>query len=128
MAKQYPRALDFLNQAVALQSWAPALLEKAKILTTLGDWDQAMEMIQRVLQQNERSMEALRLNVLMQMPQKVDEETAVAQLQLLSKSMERYEGVNAKLFFETARSLSRVSGKRAKILGLLSQFCEKQLH
>jgi len=127
MAKQYPRALDFLNQAVALQSWAPALLEKAKILTTLGDWDQAMEMIQRVLQQNERSMEALRLNVLMQMTQKVDEETAVAQLQLLSKSMERYEGVNAKLFFETARSLSRVSGKRAKILGLLSQFCEKAI-
>ena len=127
MAKQYPRALDFLNQAVALQSWVPALIEKAKILIALSDWDQAMEMVQRILQQNERCMEALRLNVLMEMTQRADEQVALAQLQLLSKSLDRYEGANAKLFFETARSLSRVSGGRAKILRLLSHFCEKAI-
>jgi len=127
MAKQYPRALDFLNQAVALQSWVPALIEKAKILIALSDWDQAMEMVQRILQQNERCMEALRLNVLMEMTQRADEQVALAELQLLSKSLDRYEGANAKLFFETARSLSRVSGGRAKILRLLSHFCEKAI-
>lgn len=126
-ARQYSRALDLLNQAIALQSWIPALLEKSEILISLGDWNQASETIQRVLQQNERSMEALRLNVLILMSQNSDERATMEQLHLMLKSMERYESSNARLFFVTARSLSRLSGRRPVIVSFLSSLCEKAI-
>ena len=99
--KQYLSALDFLNQAVALQSWSPALLEKAKVLVHLGDWEQAAETLQRVLQQNEGSMEGLRLNVLMHMVQQADDQVTQELLRRMIKSMEIYEGLNADLFYKT---------------------------
>ena len=70
-------------------------------------------------------MEALRLNVLVELTQKADEQTAIDQLQLLSKSLSRYEGSNAKLYFETACCLSRVLGGKPKLLKVVSQLCEK---
>ena len=109
--KQYLSALDFLNQAVALQSWSPALLEKAKVLVHLGDWEQAAETLQRVLQQNEGSMEGLRLNVLMHMVQQADDQVTQELLRRMIKSMEIYEGLNADLFYKTARTLSHLAGQ-----------------
>jgi tetratricopeptide repeat protein 21B len=50
------------GQAVALQpSFSPALVEKARILMALGDWDLANEVLQRVLSQEADNVEACRL-------------------------------------------------------------------
>ncbi len=125
--KQYLSALDFLNQAVALQSWSPALLEKAKVLVHLGDWEQAAETLQRVLQQNEGSMEGLRLNVLMHMVQQADDQVTQELLRRMIKSMEIYEGLNADLFYKTARTLSRLAGRKPQIMNLISGICKKAI-
>ena len=91
----------------------------------IGDWDQATETLQRVLQQNERSMDALRLNVLLLVTQKADDPALIEQLNLMFNSMERYENTNAKLYFETARALGRLVGQRTQILRLLTQLCHR---
>lgn len=63
--KQYPQALDTLNQVIVLFSWfLPALTEKAKILIMMGDWDQAYESAQRVVSQDMYNIEALRIIIL----------------------------------------------------------------
>lgn len=60
--QQQQAALDCLNQAVALQpTFLPALIEKAKILISMGDWDMGHEIILRVLNQEADNVEALRL-------------------------------------------------------------------
>jgi len=125
LLQEYSRALNFLNQAVALQSWIPALLEKTEILIILGKWDQAAETIQRVLHQNERTLDALRLSVLVRMTQNSDETATIEELHLMFKSMERYESTNAMLYFQTACSLSRVSGRRAPVIQLVMTLCKR---
>jgi hypothetical protein len=42
----------------------PALVEKARLLLALDDWEQAMETAQRILAQDAQNIEALRLTVL----------------------------------------------------------------
>mmetsp|Transcript_24765 Transcript_24765/g.74536 ORF Transcript_24765/g.74536 Transcript_24765/m.74536 type:complete len:973 (+) Transcript_24765:189-3107(+) len=127
LVKQHARALDCLNQAVALRSWEPALLEKTKLLISQGDWDQAADTTQRILQQNERSMDGLRLNVLIHMVQKTDGQATEERLLLMIKSMERYEGSNAALFFNTAQTLSRLSSRKAEIVKLTIGLCKKAI-
>ena len=39
----------------------PALVEKARLLLILNDWDQALETAQRILAQDAQNIEALRL-------------------------------------------------------------------
>ena len=47
--KLYDKALEYLNQAIVVFSWyTPALLEKARILAVMGDWEQSQELAQRV--------------------------------------------------------------------------------
>jgi len=55
-------ALDSLNQAIALQpTFLPALVEKAKILMSMGDWEMGHEVVMRVLDQEAENLDALRL-------------------------------------------------------------------
>lgn len=125
--KQYLSALDVLNQAIALQSWTPALLKKAEVLFHLGDREQATETLQRVLLQNEESMEGLRLNVLMHMVRQADDQVIQEQLRRMIKSMEIYEGLNADLFYKTARTLSRLTDRKPQIMNFISRICKKAI-
>lgn len=58
-------AMECLNQAVALQAgFTPALVEKARLLMSIGDWDLANEVVTRVLSMEPDNLEALRLMAL----------------------------------------------------------------
>lgn len=58
-------AIECFNQAVALQSsFLPALVEKARLLMAMGDWDLAQEVVIRVLSLEPDNLEALRLSAL----------------------------------------------------------------
>merc|ERR1719502_2134129 len=93
---QHNRALDQLNQAIALQSWfTPALLEKAQVLIGMGDWEQALETTQRVLTQDESNLEALRLAALCSITRHANTQQTLDRLKKLSRAMDRSEGKNA---------------------------------
>ena len=63
--QQFAPALELLNQVVVGYPWfLPALVEKARLLLALDDWEQAMETAQRILAQDAQNIEALRLTVL----------------------------------------------------------------
>lgn len=49
---KYPSSLEHVNQVVVLYPWfTPALTEKARVLIIAGEWEQAMECVQRVVAQ-----------------------------------------------------------------------------
>jgi hypothetical protein len=49
-AKKYDGALEMLSEvSVAFKNFNPALIEKSKIHIFNGDWDQALETIQKVM-------------------------------------------------------------------------------
>ena len=61
----YTEALDVLNQVVVNYAWfLPDLVEKFGVLVAIGDWEQAVETAQRVLAEDARNIEALRLTIL----------------------------------------------------------------
>ena len=60
-------ALDQLNQAIAIHSWfTPALVEKAKLFIASGEFDQASEMSQRIVNQSndQNSFDAIMISTL----------------------------------------------------------------
>jgi tetratricopeptide repeat protein 21B len=47
--KHYEKSLEYINQVIVVFTWyTPALVEKARILAVMGDWEQGQEMAQRV--------------------------------------------------------------------------------
>ena len=49
-AKKYDVSLDILSEvSITFKSFNPALIEKSKIHIFNGDWDQALETIQKVM-------------------------------------------------------------------------------
>lgn len=55
----------YFVQVIVAHSWfVPGLTEKAKLLVASGDWDQAMEVAQRILTVEPANIEALRVSAL----------------------------------------------------------------
>ena len=56
-------ALERINAVIAQQPWfLPALIEKANLLISMHDWDEAMDVIMQVLQQEPDNIDALHLS------------------------------------------------------------------
>lgn len=62
--KKYDISLEILSEiSVTYKNFNPALIEKAKIHIFNGDWDQALETIQKVLIDERQNVEALRIYI-----------------------------------------------------------------
>lgn len=58
----FASAVGQLNIVIAQQPWfLPALLEKAQLLISMNDWEEAMEVTAQILQQDPNNIEALHL-------------------------------------------------------------------
>lgn len=62
-------------------SWfVPGLTEKAKLLVAVGDWEQAMEVAQRILTVDPANIDALRLSALYLLSQECRPQMALRHL------------------------------------------------
>lgn len=60
--KKYDLALETLSEiAIQNKDYYPALLEKTKIHMVNGDWEQALETVQKVLVKDRQNVEGLRI-------------------------------------------------------------------
>ena len=63
-AKKYDIALEILSEiTIAYKTFNAALIEKSKIHIFNGDWDQALETIQKVILEDRQNVEALRIYI-----------------------------------------------------------------
>lgn len=62
--KKYDIALEILSEiTVIYKSFNPAFIEKSKLHIFNGDWDQALETIQKVMIEERQNVEALRIYI-----------------------------------------------------------------
>lgn len=121
-------AMDHLNHAIALQSWFwPALVEKAKLFAWVGDWDQALDSVQRILNEDADNVPALRMLALAGLVHSGSSSNAaetLGRIKKLAAAISKREGRNAALMCETAASLARVCGREAAILQITINLAE----
>jgi len=124
--RRFRDALEVLNQLVVTYDWfLPALTEKARLLMVLNDWDQAVEVAQRILEQDAQSIEALRLVALHLLTRESKYSASVRAIHELKGCIERHEPKNADLFFQTARALGRVGGRNPAVVAATIQLVER---
>mmetsp|Transcript_8068 Transcript_8068/g.19162 ORF Transcript_8068/g.19162 Transcript_8068/m.19162 type:complete len:1324 (+) Transcript_8068:208-4179(+) len=126
--KNYDASLDQLNQAIALQSWyVPALLEKAKVMMSTKDWDQALDMTSRVLNTEHDNLFALRIVAFCTATRQSSPTELDDQLMRLIRSMDKYEPGNGLLYCNTAKLFARLSGRKQDVLRHTTGLLEKAL-
>lgn len=127
---KFTESLESLNQAIVLYQWFhPALSEKAKVLVRMGDWDQAFDTAERVIQRDRQDIEALRIMLLHALLRSssasngegehgTSTQRVVKLIDRLTESLERHEPMNADLYFQCSRPLARLASRRPEILKL----------
>lgn len=115
--KKYDLALEILSE-IAIQNagFFPALLEKTKIHMVNGDWEQALETVQKVLVKDRQNVEALRIYSFYLLTRESDIEYVQEKLDELINAMKFNEGRNADLFWNMSRLFSRYCGRRDVII------------
>jgi tetratricopeptide repeat protein 21B len=141
LSSRFRDSLAVLKQAMLTYPWfVPALIEEAKLLMMIGDWDQSLETARRVLQQDEFDIEALRVQAMYLlargeaaaaggntgMPLDDDHDdgsssnkshgATVRALDKLTEAIGRYEPKNAQLMFEVSQPLARLASRQDAVL------------
>ncbi|KAH3767764.1 tetratricopeptide repeat protein 21B [Pelomyxa schiedti] len=128
MNKKYTQALDYLNKAIALHTWfAPALLEKARVLIAMDDWDQAMETLRRIMAKEPQNTEALQLIIMQLLCREGNYQAAVTKISDLTSALDRLESQNAALYHTCGKAFSRIAGRSAIVLKAAQVLIERAI-
>ncbi|CAM9524427.1 unnamed protein product, partial [Choristocarpus tenellus] len=118
--KGLDRAIDHLNHTIALHSgfW-PALAEKAKLLMAAGEWDQASDIVSRILEMDDGNLQALALYALHSITQLEQTQVeSVDRLRRLSESLSKREPRNGPLHLAISKPFARVCSRDPVLLQL----------
>lgn len=86
--KKYDVTLEILSEiSVCYKGFNPALIEKSKIHIFNGDWDQALETIQKVMIDERQNVEALRIYIFYLLSRETDLELVVEKMNELLEAM-----------------------------------------
>lgn len=126
--KDLDSAIDELNQCVVDFSWfATALSEKARILLSRGDWDQAIDAANRSLTLAPNNIEALRFTVLHMLAKGSRPSDTSKRLSELVEVLFEEEPRNAHLCYQTSTLFARFSFRSGPILNICQQLLKKAM-
>ncbi len=115
--KKYDIALEILSEViVSFQSFNSAFIEKSKIHILNGDWDQALDSIQKVMFEERQNIEALRIHIFYLLSRETDLDQVVEKMGTLQEAMKSQEPKNAELYYNLARLFARFCGRKQIIL------------
>ncbi|XP_059560214.1 tetratricopeptide repeat protein 21B isoform X3 [Myotis daubentonii] len=126
MRQNYLGALETVNQVIVnFPSFLPALVQKMKLQLALQDWDQAIEIVQRLMLQDKQNVEALRMLALYYLCREGDIEKAATTLENLENALDAMEPQNAQLFYKITIAFSRTCGRNQLILEKIQTLLER---
>lgn len=106
-----------LGEAAAGATWFSAgVAEAAKMAMRVGEWEQAAEHVQRLLDGDAQDVEALRLEVLLELLWRGRPGVAATRLDELYDALERHEPDNAALYAQSAYVCARAGAGDAGVL------------
>ncbi|ODN01250.1 Tetratricopeptide repeat protein 21B [Orchesella cincta] len=124
LCHQFETALEKLNFALAVvPNWIPALTEKMKTVLSLQDWDQAVDIANRILG-IEENLEARRLLILHTLCRQGTLETVPRALSTFLSLCKSLETNNARYFIENARVFSQLSSYKPEIVSEAIKFAK----
>ena len=120
--------MEILSEvSVSYKTFNPALIEKSKIHIFNGDWDQALETIQKVMIDERQNVEALRIYIFYLLSRETDLELVVEKMSELMEAMRSQEPKNADLYYNLARLFARFCGRKEVVLNKTMQMLELAL-
>uniref|UniRef100_A0A7S0S5T6 Tetratricopeptide repeat-like domain-containing protein n=1 Tax=Chlamydomonas leiostraca TaxID=1034604 RepID=A0A7S0S5T6_9CHLO len=119
-------ALEGLTEVAVRFSWfMPALVEKARLLLAVGDWEQANDTIHSILSVDPQNIMALAWQALHAITREGNNKSAVKLLQDLFAAVNRAEPRNAELYLRLAKPLGRAAGSDTTLLTVTSMMAER---
>lgn len=128
MERSFGAAIELYNTVIAYyRGFTPALVEKAKLLALMGEWEQALETAERVIHVDADNIDAHQVAILYKLVQgSVPHKEVATALQALFEVVDRLEPRNAELFHSIAACFARLAGTgNATLLAVTTKFIEK---
>lgn len=126
MRQNYSSALETVNQIIVnFPSFLPAFVQKMKLQLALQDWDQTIEIAQRLMLQDKQNVEALRMLALYYLCREGDIEKATTTLENLGNALDAMEPQNAQLLYKITIAFSRTCGRNQLILQKIQTLLER---
>ncbi|CAG9315664.1 unnamed protein product [Blepharisma stoltei] len=116
-AKKFKEIVEILNDMLVKNpKFVPVLLEKAKVQMMIGDWDEIVETVQRILVASNRNIEALRIWTFHALAREASFDVAVEKLKELHAALVQKEPKNPHLYIEFIKPIARIAGRKQAIL------------
>merc|ERR1711871_720885 len=117
-------AINALNQVIAVYPWfTPGLTEKAAMLASSNEWEQALDTVQRALDIDDGSIDALKIIAVHAFTQESQPHDALQKLEDLEVAMMKREPNSAEVGHAFACLFSRICSRQPRAL----QICQKTM-
>nr|DBA19793.1 TPA: hypothetical protein GDO54_015570 [Pyxicephalus adspersus] len=117
LRQNYSGALEAVNKILASSAgFVPALIKKMKLQLALQDWEQTVETALRLLQTDNHNLEAIRMLALHYLCREGNMHEATTKLGDLINSLDRFEPLNAHLYYSMSLAFSRMCERNQLIL------------
>ena len=115
--KDYKNMVEYLNDLlVKAPRFVPGLVEKVKAQILIGNWDDIVESVQRVLLASNKNIEALRIWTFYALAREASYDVAVDKLKELKSALQQKEPKNAQLYIDVIKPIVRISGRKQPVL------------
>ena len=115
--KKWDRVLDDLNTIIVLYpNFAPAVLEKSRVMMMMNMWEESLQTAQRVLKKDPKDVSALRLVVLYFLTRESKGSNIQNRLNDLIEALDVNEPRNHMLMYDIAQLVSRLANRKKPIL------------
>ncbi|XP_053569759.1 tetratricopeptide repeat protein 21A [Bombina bombina] len=126
MTQNYSEALEVINQViVSFPAFIPALILKMELFLAQQDWDQTLEIAQRILTKDVTNFDALQIQAIHSLTREGNVEKALHFVKDFISSLETIEPRNPKLHLQKVLVLCSVCGHNREVLDCVFQLMER---
>ncbi|CAH2281962.1 tetratricopeptide repeat 21A [Pelobates cultripes] len=126
MQQNYSEALGLVNQIIVnFPHFIPAHTLKMKLSLAQQDWDQTLEMAQRILSKDSTNIDALQILCIYCLAREGNLEKALTHVKDLLISLDSVEPRNPVLHYEKILVISTLCGRHQEILQQITAFTER---
>lgn len=125
IGKKKSEALNVLNQIIAMYPWfLPGLTEKAALLASLSEWDQALDTAQRALDIDPEDLEALKIVAVHGFTQQCQPQESLQKLEDLERTILSRESTSSALAAEISTLFSRICSRHPRALQICANLLD----
>eukprot|EP01038_Epipyxis_sp_PR26KG_P004303 gene4303-6099_t len=120
--------INILNQIIAVYPWfLPALADKTLLLASEGEWDQALDTAQRLLDGDADNLDALKIIAVHSFTQESQPHDAVQKLEDYDNAVQMRETSSVEISLESSALFSNICSRQPRALQICVRMLERVL-